>query len=301
MTNQQKLVADAYLKEMEEILSFAKLSDNTKQSYHTYTIPFMEYCFDILKKDPKDACEKDVRDFLMLIQEQRNLKDRTVNLAISTIHFLFNAVLNIPWNSYKVPFRKFDEFIPFVPSVQEVQSFISSIKDPELKTIITILYSTGLRVSEACSLLCGDISKTHMRIHVSPTKNRKERFVEMPDKCYDQIVSYFYSFPSDVRRSFSTQSWLFPQRRSLSLPIYENFIHGNIPKIEKLLGWPHRLTSHSFRRAFATHNYMMKNLTLEEIQLALDHSSINTTRIYIRGGLISLREHHPNAIDGMSF
>ena len=299
MTNENQQTIDAIIGEMTDILSFGRRSENTIASYKTYIVPFLEHCFDVLDKSPYEATEKDVRSFITGIQSDRELGDRTVNHMISSIHFLFQAVLCISWNKYKVPFRTFDEYIPFVPTKDEVETFISSIQDPKRKAIVAVMFGTGLRVSEACSLHCGDIVKSKSSVRIRPSKRRKERFTELPDNCFDVIMQYYHSLPDKVRHSLTTESWLFPMQKEFDRPIYTNFIIDYIPKAERSLGWEHRFTSHTFRRAFATHNYLDGNMTMEEIQSALGHKNISTTRIYVRQGASALMPHHSNSIDRM--
>lgn len=300
MKDENKQVVNALTDEMVDILRFGKRAENTVTTYKTYVIPFLEYCFDSLGKSPHDADEKDVRMFLSHIQEERNLDDRTINNAISSIRFLFVSVLDSPWNKYKVPFLTFDEYVPFVPSKEEMEDFLSAVSDLKRKAMCVIMYATGLRVSEVCSLRYGDIIKSAGRIHVAPSKRRKERYVEMPQECLEAIIQYAGTLSREARRSLSTESWLFPKQRSHADHIYTNYVIDHIPAVEKRLGWGHRFTSHTFRRAFATHNYLDGNLTMEEIQAALGHDNISTTRIYVRKGASLLQKRHRNSIEGMS-
>jgi site-specific recombinase XerD len=300
MKNEHTQAINAITAEMEDILKFGKRAENTISTYKTYAVPYLEYCFDTLGKSPCESSEKDVRSFLSCIQADRDLDDRTINNAISSIHFLFVSVLNLPWNKYKVPFLTFDEYVPFVPTKEEMEAFLSAVPDLKRKAMFIIMYATGLRVSEVCTLRYGDIIKSKRRIHVAPSKRRKERFVEMPQACIDAIIQYAGTLRPEARRSLNTESWLFPKQHSLDAPIYTNFIIDYISSIEKLLGWEHRFTSHTFRRAFATHNYLDANLTMEEIQSALGHDNLSTTRLYVRAGASALQKHHHNSIEGMN-
>lgn len=300
MKNEHIQTIHALTEEMVDILKFGKRAENTISTYKTYAVPYLEYCFETLGKSPLESNEKDVRSYLSCIQADRELDDRTINNAISSIHFLFASVLGLPWNKYKVPFLTFDEYVPFVPSKEEMEAFLSAVPDLKRKAMFIIMYASGLRVSEVCSLRYGDIIKSKQRIHIAPSKRRKERFVEMPQACIDAIIQYAGTLRSEVRHSLNTESWLFPKQRSLNDPIYTNFIIDHIPSIEKTLGWEHRFTSHTFRRAFATHNYLDGNLTMEEIQSALGHDNLSTTRLYVRAGASALQKHHPNSIEGMS-
>lgn len=129
MKNEHTQAINAITAEMEDILKFGKRAENTISTYKTYAVPYLEYCFDTLGKSPCESSEKDVRSFLSCIQADRDLDDRTINNAISSIHFLFVSVLNLPWNKYKVPFLTFDEYVPFVPTKEEMEAFLSAVPD----------------------------------------------------------------------------------------------------------------------------------------------------------------------------
>ena len=68
-------------------------------------------------------------------EKSRGLSDRTVNHAIS-----------------QLPMRKFDEYLPYVPSKEETWQFISSMSDVKQKTMVALMYSSGLRVSVSSAL-----------------------------------------------------------------------------------------------------------------------------------------------------
>ncbi|MBR1866732.1 MAG: phage integrase N-terminal SAM-like domain-containing protein, partial [Lachnospiraceae bacterium] len=157
-----------YLEQIDEILSFGNRSHNTIKAYKTYTAPFFEYCVHSLGKDPAEAAPSDIRTFLLQLADERNLSDASINHAISELRFFYEAVLGREWNARQIPHRRFKRILPYVPSRGEVQVFISSIEDLKKKAMICLLYSAGLRISEACRLKCSDIQHSKGRIHVAP-------------------------------------------------------------------------------------------------------------------------------------
>lgn len=89
-----------------------------------------------------------MRDFLVWIQAERKLSDRTINMVIFYLQFFHVYVLHNVWNQTQIPFRKFNVYLPFVPSRQQVQTFISSLEDSKARLAASILYNTGLRLDE---------------------------------------------------------------------------------------------------------------------------------------------------------
>ncbi len=267
---------DFYLNQIDEILSFAGRSENTITSYKTYVSPFLDYCVDVLKKDPAEVSSAEIRSYVTNIRMERGLSDATVNHILSELRFFYESVLGIGWNAKQLPHRKIRRCLPYVPDRDTVSAFLCSIDDKKKKAMISLLYSSGLRISEVCSLKCADICHSSSRVYVAPGKNGKDRYTILADEAYEIVCDYWRSLPPTMK----TRDWLFTQQHDISKPIYPQFIQGFIKKQRSALGWDCHLTAHSFRHAFASHSYEdgMDLLTLSRL---LGHSSISSTTIYI--------------------
>lgn len=101
-----------------------------------------------------------------MLYSLRGLSDRTINGAISQLRFFTLYVLYKPWDDTQLPMRRFDEYFPFVPSKEETWQFISSMPDLKPKTMVTLMYSSGLRIGEVCRLRYEDVDRKHMRLHI---------------------------------------------------------------------------------------------------------------------------------------
>ena len=78
----------------------------------------------------------------------------------------------------------------------------------------------------------------------------------------------------------SLLDWLFPKQRDKSQPIDTFYLSRHIHEHERRLGWPERITCHSFRHAFGTHLYE-NGADLLTIQAYLGHKSLASTSIYV--------------------
>lgn len=77
-----------YLKRYKKMISLRGLTDHTMKSYQTYISAYLDYIGNTLHKTPSQVSYKDQRRFLEVLQNERNLSDRTVNVAISQLRFL---------------------------------------------------------------------------------------------------------------------------------------------------------------------------------------------------------------------
>lgn len=145
-------------------LSLRGLTDHTVKSYSTYIRSYLDYLQTVLCKQPEDVSWEELREYIRWLQKKRSLSDRTINACISQLRFFTMFVLHKPWDTTRLPMRKFDSYLPFVPSREEMQIFLSSITDPKFKALLCLMFSAGLRIGEVRHLKCSDIEHSRNRI-----------------------------------------------------------------------------------------------------------------------------------------
>lgn len=264
---------DEYLTSFREMISLRGLTDHTLTSYCTYIRTYLSYIETFLHKKPEVVSWPELRDFIRWLQKERSLSDRTVNCAISQLRFFTIYVLHKPWDNTQLPLRRFDEFIPFVPSKAEVAALIRSMPDLKQKAMVTLMYSSGLRVGELCHLHYGDIDRKKMRVFIQHGKNRSSRYAILSKTALDILTAYWYAFDRP-------KGWLFPKQNDPTRPIDTFFISRHIHEVERSLGWEERITCHSLRHAFGTHLYE-DGVDLLTIKALMGHKSLNSTVIYV--------------------
>lgn len=264
---------DKYFNLYREMISLRGLSDHTLKSYCTYIRSYLDYLQNSLKKNPEDVSWQDLRDFIKWLQNERNLADRTINCAISQLRFFTSYVLHKPWDDSQLPKRRFNEYLPFVPTQEETFTFINSIPDLKQKAMVALMYSSGLRIGEVCHLRYEDINRKTMKVHILHSKNRQERFAPLSRYALDILTQYWFECGRPT-------GWLFPKQTDPTRPIDTFFLSRHIHEHEKHLGWPKRITCHSFRHALGTHLYE-NGTDLLTIKSILGHKSLNSTTIYI--------------------
>jgi len=264
---------DNYLKTFREMISLRGLTDHTTRAYTSYLKSYLNYLQHVLLKAPEEITWQELREYILYIQQQRDLADRTINCHISQLRFFTIYVLHKPWDSHQLPHRKFDTFLPYVPSKEEVWTFISTIPDLKHKTITALMYSSGLRIGEVCNLKYQDINRGKMRIRVTKTKNRSERLAILSVKMLELLTHYWYAYDKPM-------DWLFPRPRDKSKPMYTQTVSYYFNKHRTTHGFNERLTCHSLKHGFGTHLYE-DGVDLLTIKSLLGHKSLNSTTIYI--------------------
>ena len=264
---------DKYLDSFREMISLRGLTDHTLTSYCTYIGAYLKYLTDILHKQPEDVTWQDLRDYVNWLKTSKALSDRTINAAISQLRFFTMYVLHKPWDVTQLPRRKFDTYIPYVPSKKELLKCISEVPDLKEQAMLALMYSSGLRLGEVCSLRYEDIDRNTMRIYIHHGKNRSSRYAILSKNALDLLTKYWFECGKP-------REWLFPCKYKKDTHYNPNALSNRFVSYRKRYNWNPKLTMHSFRHAFGTHLYESGAdiLTIKEL---LGHKSISSTAIYI--------------------
>lgn len=264
-----------YLKLYREMISLRGLTDHTVTSYATYIRAYLDYLANVISKSPEDISWNELRDYIRWIQKERNLADRTINTAISQLRFFTIYVLHKKWDDSQLPMRRFDTYLPYVPTEEQVWHFIFTMSDLKQKTMVAVMYSAGLRIGEVCRLRYEDIDRKNMRIHITHTKGRNDRYAILSKMALDLLTEYWFTYDKPM-------NWLFPKQtdKYSDKPIDTFYLSRHIHNHENELGWENKLTCHSFRHAFGTHLYE-HGTDLLTIKALLGHKSLTSTTIYV--------------------
>lgn len=151
-----------------DILSLRELADSTVATYLSYLTQIILWVEENLShKDISAITWEQIRSYIKYLKDVRSLSGRTINVHMAQLHDFFSYVLHRDWDKYEVPKIHFDEFLPTVPTTGEVDSIINSIQNPKHKAQISLLYSSGMRVSELCRLHCKDIFRSKNNVYIS--------------------------------------------------------------------------------------------------------------------------------------
>jgi integrase/recombinase XerD len=228
-------------------------------------------------------------------------KSRSLSRSISAIKSFFNYLIfegyikDSPISNVESP--KQEKKLPEVLTEDEIKNLIDSINlnqdfGQRNKTIIEILYGTGIRVSELVNLKLSNIFFKEKIIKVIG-KGNKERFVPLGEIAAKEIKIYINN-RNELKIDSKSSDILFLNRYGRGLT--RSMIFKIISDASKRIGLDKKISPHTLRHSFATH--LIKNgADLRSIQLILGHESITTTEIYTHLDVFHLEEvlkkYHP--------
>jgi site-specific recombinase XerD len=162
---------------------------------------------------------------------------------------------------------------------------IEAASNLKYRTILMLLYSTGLRRAEAPLVKLADIDSQRMIIHIRQGKGSRDRDLPMSPKLLDALREYY--------RSKRPKIYLFPStagRLGIEKPMSDKSVWHAVRGAAKRAGLTKTIGPHTLRHTFATH-LCEAGADLRTIQLLLGHSCLKETAIYLH-----LSQRHLRAV-----
>jgi len=260
---------DTYLLKLKEDMILKNFTISTCEDYYRFVKRFL----DLTGKEAMSITYADVRKFIFHMKDVENKKPSTINCYTAAIRFFFEYTLGYVWDSKKIPKMKRDRQLPEVLTRGQVQLLIDSTENYKHKAILAVIYSSGLRVSEACRLRYEDILRSRKMIHISISKNREDRYSILSDRCLEILTEYWYRYNRP-------EEWIFPSPMR-DAPLTTTAVETFMKKQVRRLGFPEAVTPHTLRHSFACH-LLEDGVSQTMIQQLLGHRSPNSTNVYLQ-------------------
>ena len=133
---------------------------------------------------PEDMAEKEIKAYLHYLTKEKGVSQSTVSQTYSAIKFFYATTLKRDWEPYKIPRGRKGRRLPVVLSMGEVHTILSAISNLKHRAILTVIYSGGLRISEAVRLKVTDIDGKRMMIRIRQGKGNKDRYTLLGNGTY---------------------------------------------------------------------------------------------------------------------
>ena len=238
-----------FLNEISENIDLTYLNKNTAYRYKRLIFSFVTYT-----NLPKEKITiEHARIFLKHLRDEVKLSVGTVNDYRSGIKYLFEVVLDIGWNSRKIPYLKTYKKLPVILSKNEVTKIISNAGDIFYETLFATIYSAGLRINEALSLRLSDIDSERMQIHIRESKSGRDRYTILSDRTYQLLQRYFQEYWKKNFGKWNKEDYLFCTYEK-SKPITSKTVRIQFKEVISKSNINKKITLHGLRHAFATHS-----------------------------------------------
>jgi integrase/recombinase XerD len=246
-------------------------SKNTRDNYKSCVSLFLNRFKKI--DQPQRVSNDDIKTWLL---EAKTINTRKHRLC--AVNSFYKLTVGMPNKISKIPYPKSDKKLPIVLSKDEVQKMFDVCDNLKHKTILSLLYACGLRVSELINLKWAHIDRSRMIINIIASKGNKDRQVMLPDLLIPLLEKYY--------REYKSKEYVFNGQNSLQYS--DRSVLQVVKQLSEKAGIKKRVYTHLMRHCSFTH--LCENGTdISIIQKLAGHSNVKTTMIYthISDSLIS--------------
>lgn len=265
--------------QLDRLQAALRLKGFSQQTIHAYKGQ-VERFLKHVRAEAGEIEENSLKHYSLKLLD-RSLSSAYVNQAISAIRFyLIHIHGQAETVSYIRP--KKEKKLPHVCTQNEVLRILKATTNLKHQAILSLTYSSGLRVSEVVKLKRSDLDSERNTLLVRQGKGRKDRYTLLSEAAMKVVQSYI-----EQQKNTSAAAWLFPGQYSGS--------HITIRTVQKIFeqcaanaGIQKKLSIHSLRHSFATH-LLEGGTDIRYIQELLGHQSSRTTEIYTHVTLKDVR------------
>ena len=297
------------MKEVQAINRFKRflqiekgLSPNSIYSY-TYDLKKFSDFLSSTNKNILSATQEDIQQFLNFEKNKKKNSTRTMARSLAAIRQFYNFVSDkiedIDNPTTKIESPHVEKTLPDFLTIQEVNLLFSSVSESDVyelrdKAIFELLYSCGLRITEAIEIMYNNVDYENSLVRVIG-KGNKERLAPIGDEAKRLLKKYLQESRQEICGKRECE-YLFISKKGSKLNrksvwrLLKNYVART--KIKK------NITPHTLRHSFATH-LIENGADLRAVQELLGHMDISTTQIYTHLAKKKLQEihkkHHPKA------
>ncbi|RKD27860.1 integrase/recombinase XerD [Caminicella sporogenes DSM 14501] len=277
------------------------LSDNTLESYKRDLKQFADYLKEKGKATYQEANKTTIITYLLYLQK-RGRAASTISRNLASIRSLYqymlnkNIIKNDPTFNLESP--KAEKKLPCVLSLSEVERLLEQPDENTSigardKSMIELLYATGIRVSELVSLNIDDISLELGFIRCQG-KGERERVIPIGSLAKRALETYVNKYRSKLAKKDEKALFVNYYGKRLTRQGFWKIMK----RYTKKANINKKITPQTLRHSFATH-LIQNGADLKSVQEMLGHSDISTTQIYMQLTKNRIREvynkTHPRA------
>ncbi len=288
-------------KHIENYLNYCKyqkrLDAKTLKAYNIDICQFLEQVFSI---DVLDITPYILENYIAKLHQQ--FKPKTAKRKIASLKALFHyleykEILDLnPFNKIQVKFRE-PVILPKTIPLNTVKLFLSTIYNQHLNAktdyqrkntlrdaaVIELLFSTGIRISELCSLKINDVDLYDRTILIYGKGSRERKLLIGSD----DVINVLKRYKSVFLEKKQNQNHFFINQNGSVLS--DQAVRRMINRYSALTSIDMHITPHMFRHTFAT-SLLEADVDIRYIQEMLGHSSINITEIYTHVAMSKQRD-----------
>jgi integrase/recombinase XerD len=252
-----------------------KLFGYSQRTQDTYLYAVRKLCKH-LQKPVEQITNEELRGYLLWHKDK--YAPNTTTIALCGVKFCFEKILKKPMPVFELARQPRGLKLPVVLTREEVHAVLGNIRVLRHRACLSLIYSCGLRISEAISMKTSQIDSKRMVVHVKSGKGSRDRYVPLPTATLHLL-----------RRHWKTHrhpKWLFPAPGRGGIRESEAIDCLPISSVQKVfrqslkeLGIQKDAHVHTLRHSYATH-LLEEGVDIRMISHYLGHKKLESTLVY---------------------
>lgn len=265
------------IKKYIQWLSSKRYSPNTIKTYSEALKSFLIF---YREKAITEITNEDVVIYNNEYILKNNLSSSYQNQIVNAIKLFFTTIRETKIEIDKIHRPKRSKLLPNVLSKEEVKLILNAHSNIKHKTMLSLIYSCGLRRSELLNLKPADIDSKRGIVIIRQGKGKKDRIVPLSLKILEMLREYYSICRPKI--------WLF-EGQNLGEQYSEYSLQSVLKQALQKTGIKKQVTLHWLRHSYATH-LLEAGTDLRYIQELLGHNSSKTTEIYTHVSTKSIQQ-----------
>jgi integrase/recombinase XerD len=255
--------------QMSEAMVLRGLALRTREAYLAAVVALAKF----YRRSPDTLTSEQLQAYLLHLITEKKLAYSSVNQASCAFRFLYGSVLRQADVRFDIPMAKVPKRLPQILSREEVARLIGAAGTVRARTLLSITYAAGLRVSELCALQVADIESApdRMCLKVRQGKGGQDRYTLLSPRLLSVLRVYW--------QACRPRHWLFPNRTGTAA-IDLVTAQRAYAAARDAAGIAREGGIHVLRHCFATH-LLESGVDLPTIQRLMGHEHISTTMRYL--------------------
>lgn len=260
-----KSCPDSYLKS----LVLNNRSWNTIKTYHYYLLRFINTYKTSSIERINEFSSNAINDYHYYLKQEKRYSVKSINQSVSAIKYYYREVLKRKMDFESISRGKRGREVPRFYSIEDIKKILDSIVNIKHKAMLTLIYSSGLRVSELLELKPKEILSDRKQIFIKGSKGDVDRYTILSDKALEILRDYW--------KEYHPQHYLFEGQ--FGGKYSASSVRNVLKKAIKKANVNSKGATHSLRHSFATH-LIESGVDIRYVQALLGHKSLKTTEIY---------------------
>lgn len=251
-------------------------SDRTADTYAREVRILGKY----IKKPLEQVDEEDLRKFILYRRNDCKLGGSSMRILYCGLKTLYRDVMGNKWPLLEVLKSQRETKLPVVISREDIEKILACAPAPQHMTYLRVVYSCGLRLSEARNLTIHDIDGKRGLLHVRGGKGNKDRMVPLPVKTYRYLQRY-WSLHRNPLLIFPALGRSGKGGPTATEPMSVSAVQGGLRRTLIEAGLNRRgIRMHTLRHSYATH-LLEAGLSIKVVQENLGHATLQHTIVYL--------------------